>query len=75
MTINIKDIKVMVKLFLKFPQSTNVFLTSIIGPKSKYASIELFENDDKRLLPTNESDVEQSDIKYANNISISIDKT
>ena len=75
MTINISVINVIVKLFLKLPQSTNVFFISIIGPKSKYASIELFENDERSVLPTNESDVEQSDIKYANNISISIDNT
>ena len=74
MTTNISVIKVMVKLFLKLPQSTNVFFTSIIGPKSKYASIEPFEKEERRVLPTNESDVEQSDIKYANSISTSTDK-
>ena len=63
MVINISVIKVITKLFLKLPQSTNVFLTSIIGPKSKYASIEVLLNDVSKVLPTNESDVEHSEIK------------
>ena len=43
-----------------------MFFISIIGPNSKYAIIPALLNDDSKDFPTNESDVEHNDNKYAN---------
>ena len=48
-------------------------MISIIGPSKRYAKIELCVNDESKDLPTKESDVEQRDIRYANDIKTKID--
>ena len=65
-----KNISFKTKLFLKFPNSIKVFFKSTIGPTTKNPITELRENDPKKPLAMNASEVEHTERRNDNKIII-----
>lgn len=62
----IKNMSFNTKFFLKFPKSIKVFFKSSIGPNTKNPITEFIENDFRKPLATNASEVEHTERKKAN---------